>query len=401
MIDYVYPEEKTALHELVQNKEFQAVLKMFEKVYSDATEFAQLRGRNYKITSVTEPRIYYLYRHAAKRLELTADVPVYIELSDRFVPRICGTDGTCAIVISNTCLEKLTDLELTAMFGSVLSHIKYGHVKYLNLGGLLDEVLINIPFIGGPSATMIKALFAEWGKYAEFTADRGAAIAAGEAQAAVSYLSKCMGASFVVHHSQDKTALYSVKKMSKAERLAFQILVEDIPVPFGNLRLEELRTWLCSDTCRRHYQSLYQGGMGERAAWSGGGQNRAEAGKHMYQNAIQLLPGERERAMILLHAAAVCGLVQAQDYLARCYINGAYGIEKNDLAGIDWLKKAARKQCRESLFTLGSLMLKGAGTILPKNDKLGYQLIQLSAAKGHIQAQKWLENKKRVDGIEV
>ena len=30
MIDYRYPEEKAALHELVRKKEFQAALKLFE-----------------------------------------------------------------------------------------------------------------------------------------------------------------------------------------------------------------------------------------------------------------------------------------------------------------------------------------------------------------------------------
>ena len=61
MIDYRYPEEKAALHELVRKKEFQAALKLFEKIYADATDFARLQGRNFRVTKAAQPRLHYLW----------------------------------------------------------------------------------------------------------------------------------------------------------------------------------------------------------------------------------------------------------------------------------------------------------------------------------------------------
>ena len=88
MIDYRYPEEKAALHELVRRKEFQAALKLFEKIYADATDFARLQGRNFRVTRAAQPRLHYLYRLAARRLEFREEVPMYLELSHQFAPKI-------------------------------------------------------------------------------------------------------------------------------------------------------------------------------------------------------------------------------------------------------------------------------------------------------------------------
>lgn len=383
MIEYRYPEEKAALHELVRRKEFQAALKLFEKIYADATDFARLQGRNFRVTKAAQPRLHYLYRLAARRLEFREELPMYLELSHQFAPKIYGTDGKCAVVLSSTCLETLTDPELTAMFGSAISHIQHGHVKYLNMGNLADELFLSIPFVGSAAAMMVKALLVQWRKYAEFTADRGAAVAAGDAQAVFGYLSKSMGTSAVFHGWPREGCRRPVESMSKAERMVYQLLAEDIPVPFGVLRLEKLREWLCSQTCRRFSRSLYCGGMGETAAWAGtSALNPADRGKRFYQESAALFQTDPERAMILLYAAASCGYGPAQDYLGRCYINGAHGIGKNDLAGLQLLKEAARKDCGQALSTLGTLMLKGAGTILPKDESLGYRLIERSKIVG-------------------
>ena len=244
MADYAYPEEKTALHELIQKREFQAALKIFERTYSDATDFARLQGRNFRVTKTTEPRLYYLCGIAAKRLNYSGEFPIYMDLSYQVLPRIYGTDDKCAVVLSSTCLEELTNLELTAMLGSVISHIQYGHVKYLNMGNVAEELFLNIPFVGGAASMTVKALLLQWREYAEFTADRGAAIAAGDAQGVFGYLSKAMGASKALHNWQKGNGTKSVKTMSKAELLVFQLLAEELPVPFGIRRLETLQEWL-------------------------------------------------------------------------------------------------------------------------------------------------------------
>ena len=44
--------------------------------------------------------------------------------------------------------------------------------------------------------------------------------------------------------------------------------------------------------------------------------------------------------------------------------------------------EAARKDCGQALSTLGTLMLKGAGTILPKDESLGRRLIERSKIVG-------------------
>ena len=185
MIDYRYPEEKAALHELVRKKEFQAALKLFEKIYANATDFARLQGRNFRVTKAAQPRLHYLYRLAARRLEFREEVPMYLELSHQFAPKIYGTDGKCAVVLSSICLETLTDPELMAMFGSAISHIQHGHVKYLNMGNLADELFLSIPFVGSAAAMMGKALLVQWRKYAEGAAGGGAPVAAGGAEAVV------------------------------------------------------------------------------------------------------------------------------------------------------------------------------------------------------------------------
>ena len=159
---FQHEEEKERLKALTGSVGFRKLLDLFHQVYGDLTSFARLPGRNFPVTAGTEPDLYELYQTAAERLQMKPDVPVYLSFDHSLGAETVGTDGNCAIVLTSECVDRFSSEQLLAVFGHELTHIRYGHVCFLNIERLSDDLLARIPLAGGLAAEALKTLLLKW-----------------------------------------------------------------------------------------------------------------------------------------------------------------------------------------------------------------------------------------------
>lgn len=247
MVEFVHPGEEAAWNALLKNQAFQTVVDVFQSIHTDLTAFGAMKGRNFLVTENTMPDIYRLYRIAAERLAVTEIPPLYVQMDYAIKAQTLGTDGDCAILINSACLEECSKEQLLALFGQELAHIRYDHIRILNLDAMLDTILTKIPWVGAAASQTLKTLLLQWKEYAYYTADRGAAIAAGEKKAVFQNLSLAMGKKLNV--AEIKSVLSENPKehlsaeQSAAAKVVLQMMINSITLPFGIWRIRELAYW--------------------------------------------------------------------------------------------------------------------------------------------------------------
>lgn len=387
--DFKHPKENAAWKELSGSLPFQFVVDAFQGVYSDLTVFATMKGRCFLVTGETEPRLYRLYRIAAERLDVEEIVPLYLQMEDAIQIETVGTDDDCAILLNSACLEECSDKELLALLGRELAHIRYKHVRMLNVHKILDTVMPLIPVVGGAAAELFKTLLLYWRQYALYTADRGAAIAAQSADAVQQSLSHAMGMmldgagidSILTSDAPDDGESTEMNMVGKS---VLQLMMDRITVPFGVWRMKELKKWSASDVCRSSFPAVYFGTFSEF------GLDRIDNGLLLYKQALVMEPHNQDRALAMLHAAANCGLPQAQARLGQYYLMGRGGLSKDLHTGLMLLREAALAGNATAWFGLGICFRSGCGDLLPKDEKQAQWMFRLAQAAGHPNAEAYV-----------
>lgn len=366
---FQHEEEKERLKALTGSVGFRKLLDLFHQVYGDLTSFARLPGRNFPVTAGTEPDLYELYQTAAERLQMKPDVPVYLSFDHSLGAETVGTDGNCAIVLTSECVDRFSSEQLLAVFGHELAHIRYGHVCFLNIERLSDDLLARIPLAGGLAAESLKTLLLKWKLAAEYTADRGAAIAAGRMEPALKNLLCGMGGSgeegeiFLETGPRILPQLPELQDFSLAGQALLQILAKEFELPFGNLRAARLREWCGSKQCREQFSPVYY------RSFSG-------------QERVKREPGLQEEKLRLLHEAAEGGHPKAQSRLGSAYLRGGQGLAESLSWGLHYLRQAALQKDPGGLYGLGVCFWGGAGKELPEDKKRAAWLFELAAEQG-------------------
>lgn len=248
MVEFVHPGEETAWNALLKNQIFQTVVDIFQSLHTDLTAFGAMKGRNFLVTENTMPDIYRLYQTAAKKLAVEELPPLYVQMDYAIKIQTVGTDGDCAIMINSACLEECSEDQLLALFGQELTHIRYDHLRILNMDGMLDAILTKIPWVGSAASQTLKTLLMQWKEYAYYTADRGAAIAAGGKLAVFQNLSMAMGKKLTPCEIESLLSEYGNTEHLSAEqgaaaKVVLQLMINSIALPFGLWRIQELSAW--------------------------------------------------------------------------------------------------------------------------------------------------------------
>jgi Zn-dependent protease with chaperone function len=97
-----------------------------------------------------------------------------------------GDNSSPIVVVTSAVLDQCTDLEIQAIIGHELGHLKCEHSLYFTLGGLATYPLRGLPFLGG----RIESRLQEWRLAAEYTCDRAALLVAQDPQIVTSGLVK-------------------------------------------------------------------------------------------------------------------------------------------------------------------------------------------------------------------
>ncbi|MDO4332468.1 MAG: M48 family metalloprotease [Eubacteriales bacterium] len=377
--DFRHEQERMAWGLLEKNSVVRFVVDAYQEFVQDLTTNASAKGRNFPVTQETAPRLYRLYRLAAERVGVSEPVPLYLQMEYNLQAKTAGTDGDCAIFVDSACIEQYSDTRLLALFGHELAHIRYGHVRMLNINEMMDQVLTWIPF-GGVAAETFKATLLEWRRFADYTADRGAAIAAGSADAVLQNLSQSMGRELdsegvdaVLREVPDEKDL----KMGVTGTALFQIMINSIQVPYGVWRMKQLKQWCASETCRQTFPTVYYGTR------SGFGLEDADDGAALYEQFREMWEKNRKRALALLHAAADCGNMRANTRLGRYYLNGMDGLRKDAHNGLLLLRTAALAGDPEAWYILAGCFETGCGSLLPQDSERSAWLYCLAASSGY------------------
>lgn len=381
--DFRHEQEKMAWGRLEKTSAFRFVVDAYQEVSNDLRIFAAMKGRNFPVTRETAPQLYRLYRLAAERVGVTAPVPVYLQMEYGLQAQIVGTDGDCAILVDSACIEQFSDTQLLALFGHVLSHIRYGHVRMLNIDAMSDTLLRWIPLGGGVAAEGFKATLLQWRKFADYTADRGAAIAAGTADAVLRNLSQSLGRDLDSQGIQAAVRMLPDEKQLELGAIGttvFQLMSNTIRVPYGVWRMKALKQWCASEDCRREFPGVYYGTGSEF------GLERMTDGAALYRQFRVMRTSNLERALALLHAAAACREPRARTELGQYYLNGTGGLKQDSQNGLQLLREAALQGDPEAWYTLAGCFDTGCGKLLRKDPQQAAWLYRLAAAAGHREA---------------
>lgn len=248
MTEFVHPGEQTAWNALLGNAAFQGAVKVFQSLHTDLTAFGALKGRNFLVTHQTMPELYRLYQQAGERLALGQLPPLYLQMEYGIQISTLGTDADCAIILNSACLEECSDAQLLAMFGQELTHVRCQHLWLLNMNAMVDTILPRIPMVGSAAAQALKTLLLQWKEYAYYTADRGAAVAAGDKLPVYQNLTMAMGRKLDAAGVASVLADYDDQQMIPAgqdatAKVVLQMMISRIAVPFGIWRLWELKKW--------------------------------------------------------------------------------------------------------------------------------------------------------------
>lgn len=390
--DFKHPQETERMAAISDNAVLTGILDLFHTAYANVTAFAHVIDRNYPVTEKTNPRVYRLYQSVKEKFGIWYDIPLYADFNYPLTAETAGTDGDCAIIINSSCFEYFSDEELLAVFGREIGHIYYEHVKYINIAKVFDELSEKIPgVIGAAALPVAKSILIEWTRCAEYTADRAAAIACGDVDAALRVLVKSMGGYSESHNIEfdHEKIIGSIDdyiaedRISKIGQIAFQSLMNTMPVPFGRIRMKELYEWAKSDSCRSQFPHLYYGNTGLF------GLRNYTDGDTVFAQGRKMMANNAERGLALIHAAAKIGNPSAMDLLGTSYLLGKTSLKQNIPLGLEYLQKAVTVRCPDACFHLGGCYVIGAPDAVPKDEDAGYRLIRYAAGKNCTEAQTY------------
>ena len=261
MQNYRHPKEETALHSVLKNGMIKALLGAFQSAGVSLTSIARVMDHSVVVTEHTHPRLHKLYYKAMKMLDIPYEVPLYLDEGYALTARTVGTDGDCIIVMSSECLESCTDDQLMAVLGHELGHITMGHICNLNLFSVIDMLLPQIPMFGMAAAAGAKAMLLDWMRYADFTADRAAAIAAGSVVPVLQMTARSMGYESGYMKLDVRGMLRDVcmppEDIGVLGKVYLQQIQPTLEAPEGLWRIQELYSWSTSYQCRQVWPQLY------------------------------------------------------------------------------------------------------------------------------------------------
>lgn len=401
--NYQHEKENEVLNLLRENELFNKILNLMDGCYAQLTALGYLPTRNFRVTRKTEPHIYDLFLTAAERLGMEDNIrfiPLYLNFEHPLSAKTVGEDNDCAIIISSECIDKFSDEQLLALFGHELSYIRYGHVKYLNAYMLIDSLIARIPMVGQLSAIGLKTLLIQWRIAAEYTADRGAAIASGSTEPVMKNLIVNMAGPVITESEDfsyknvvpDNMSEFNLEDSNQFIKLikqcVCQSMIEKFEQPFGILRIAELEKWSKSEHCRLDFSNVYYNSVSNI-----GFDVSSLSGRELLSKAHDAFQNKNTKdGLYYLHAAGNKNNPIALSLLGKAYLTGSDTLSKNPLVGISYCRKAALMNDPDGLFFLGFCFENGI--VISQNRETAGWLYLLAHEKGQQQAKEAISRYK-------
>lgn len=391
--EYRHSSDLSQMEVLETKTTLKLMLTLFNNTYASITSIAKIVERNFLVTEDSFPRIYRLFSIAKEKLELTQDIPLFLNFEDALSAQTVGSDKDCAIILNCSCLDTLSDGEILAMLGHELGHIHCHHVNYLNIITFFEDITSHLAGITETTTLTIKNLLVDWLRCAEYSADRAAAIITEDIDIPLNTLVKCMGGAPNKHSIElnpykivkQIDYLYAEENINKVSQIVFQNLMAQIELPFAIFRMKELMLFGKTAECKNNFPYLYYKDITNFNV------DIVVDADYLYTKSLQMLPNNHELGLFLLHSSAKYGNALAMDQLGTYYIFGKE-LPKNVPIGIRYLKNAASKQLPTAYTHLGMCYVKGLPPYLEQNKTEGYHLLQYAVGLGEQHAKELITN---------
>ena len=176
--DIMHPEDLKAL-QMLQSLPF--IDKVCRKVMEVGYERI-FKGENLanmvKATERCMPRVFSLMARTAKTIGM--DVPDVFVYNDPVMNAWTYGETNPFVCISSSCVEKMDDKELMALMAHECGHILCKHTLYQSVVNVIWELGERISLISYSLTGPIYLALQYWSRRSEFSADRCAAVVAGE-----------------------------------------------------------------------------------------------------------------------------------------------------------------------------------------------------------------------------
>lgn len=253
----IHPLERTNFAEIQSSYSISLLLNVLGGLHADLTSLAEIPDRALIVTSKNFPRLYDAYRLAHDKLELKKDYDLFCNFEYNRNAKTLGTDDNCIIVVDSSCVEDFSDVQLRALLGRELAHVKFGHVKYLTAFNLIDYFVSFLPSlianVGAVSA--LKGLLLDYLLAAQFTADRAGAFVADDILPVIQ--NNLMTSGLETADECIDYELYTQVDLSedlnhfdRAAKLLMTNTLRDFAMPFVIPRIRELVAWSKSEECK-------------------------------------------------------------------------------------------------------------------------------------------------------
>jgi Zn-dependent protease with chaperone function len=151
--------------------------------------------------------------------------------------------------VTSALLDRCTDLEVQAIIGHELGHLKCEHSLYLTLGGLASTPLRGLPLLGSQAEQLLQ----RWRLAAEYSCDRAALLVAQDVDVVAGAMLKLFAGTSRATNTRafiDQSREYEqlLKDANPIVRASVQMQQRTHPLPVK--RVAELEKWFNSDEYR-------------------------------------------------------------------------------------------------------------------------------------------------------
>jgi len=268
---FQHPDDKDASKALQAFPLLPELFKAINAKYFDQRIRMEHLTYNLRISRTQGNRLYDKFIKATRILDLQVLPELYLNTHPTIYAYSMGMEQP-VVVLSQGCVDQLSEGELFAVIGHELGHIKCRHGLNKSLGLLLSSagaggISAMFPVIGPTALVGLKAALNHWARMAEFSCDRAAMLVVQDHKLVAEMLAKLSGfhkgvvpdfnfeSVFAQLDDYDHYDQNSFQSLVKLQKLVLDALDQGFTHPSPILRIKRILDWGQSD----HYHDLLDG----------------------------------------------------------------------------------------------------------------------------------------------